>query len=182
MMLDPKTRELIAVAVAVTRQCDGCITVHTDAALKCGAAREELAEALGVAISVNAGALACVQFDDAFANGIHRSCYFIANHARNLGCVGIDAHARQEIREVDAAGLDANANLSGPWARVRRFAQLQDLWRARFCGPNLSHCPFHQDFNLTNLTCCEDCPAFGERTRGRAGRVAGRSGPLQSQP
>jgi AhpD family alkylhydroperoxidase len=54
--LDAKTRELIALAVAVTRQCDGCIAVHTDAAVKHGATREEIAEALGVAITVNAGA------------------------------------------------------------------------------------------------------------------------------
>jgi len=54
--LDAKTRELIALAVAVTRQCDGCITVHTDAAVKHGATREEIAEALGVVIAVNAGA------------------------------------------------------------------------------------------------------------------------------
>ncbi len=54
--LDAKTRELIALAVAVTRQCDGCITVHTSAALQQGATREEIAEALGVAIAVNAGA------------------------------------------------------------------------------------------------------------------------------
>jgi AhpD family alkylhydroperoxidase len=40
---DPKTRELIALAVAVTRQCDRCITVHTDAAILHGAAREEIA-------------------------------------------------------------------------------------------------------------------------------------------
>jgi AhpD family alkylhydroperoxidase len=54
--LDAKTRELISLAVAVTRQCDGCITVHTDAALKAGATKEELVEALGVAVAVNAGA------------------------------------------------------------------------------------------------------------------------------
>jgi AhpD family alkylhydroperoxidase len=54
--LDAKTRELIALAVAVTRQCDGCIAVHTDAAIQHGATREEIAEALGVAIAVNAGA------------------------------------------------------------------------------------------------------------------------------
>jgi AhpD family alkylhydroperoxidase len=54
--LDPKTRELIALAVAVTRECDGCITVHTDAAIQHGATREEIVEALGVAIAVNAGA------------------------------------------------------------------------------------------------------------------------------
>jgi AhpD family alkylhydroperoxidase len=54
--LDAKTRELIALAVAVTARCDGCIVVHTDAALKHGATREEIAEALGVAVAVNAGA------------------------------------------------------------------------------------------------------------------------------
>lgn len=55
-LLGPKTRELIALAVAATRQCDGCITTHTEAALKQGATRDEVAEALGVAIAVNAGA------------------------------------------------------------------------------------------------------------------------------
>ena len=54
--LDAKTRELIALAVAVTTRCDGCITVHTKAAVAAGATREELAEALGVAIALNAGA------------------------------------------------------------------------------------------------------------------------------
>jgi AhpD family alkylhydroperoxidase len=58
--LDAKTRELIALAVAVTRQCDGCITTHVDAAFKHGASREEIVEALGVAVAVavavNAGA------------------------------------------------------------------------------------------------------------------------------
>src|SRR5258706_2913358 len=55
-LLGGKVRELIALAVAVTRQCDGCITIHTDSAIKQGATREEIIEALGVAIAVNAGA------------------------------------------------------------------------------------------------------------------------------
>ena len=55
-LLGGKTRELIALAVAVTRQCDGCITIHTDAALKHGATTDEIAETLGVAVAVNAGA------------------------------------------------------------------------------------------------------------------------------
>lgn len=55
-LLDPKTRELIALAVAVSTRCDGCITVHTAAAKKHGASREEIAEALGVAVAMNAGA------------------------------------------------------------------------------------------------------------------------------
>jgi AhpD family alkylhydroperoxidase len=55
-LLGPKTRELISLAVAVTVRCDGCITVHTEAAVRHGASREEIAEALGVATAVNAGA------------------------------------------------------------------------------------------------------------------------------
>lgn len=55
-VLGAKTRELIALAVAVTVRCDGCIATHVDAASKLGASREEIAEALGVAIAVNAGA------------------------------------------------------------------------------------------------------------------------------
>ena len=54
--LDAKTRELIALAVSVTTRCDGCITVHTDLALKAGATKEEISEALGVAVAMNAGA------------------------------------------------------------------------------------------------------------------------------
>src|SRR5918996_2823861 len=55
-LLGAKIRELIALAVAVTSRCDGCITVHTEAAIKQGATKEEIAEALGVAVAVNAGA------------------------------------------------------------------------------------------------------------------------------
>ena len=54
--LDAKTRELIALAVAISLRCDGCITVHSAEAKKLGVTREELAEALGVATSINAGA------------------------------------------------------------------------------------------------------------------------------
>lgn len=54
--LGKKVRELISLAVAISLRCDGCIVVHTDAAIKAGATREEIAEALGVAIAINAGA------------------------------------------------------------------------------------------------------------------------------
>lgn len=54
-LLYAKTRELIALAVAVSVQCDGYIVVHTDAALKNGATEEEIIEALGVAIQVKTG-------------------------------------------------------------------------------------------------------------------------------
>jgi AhpD family alkylhydroperoxidase len=51
-----KIRELIALAVAVTARCDGRITVHAEAAIRHGATKEEIAEAPGVAVAVNAGA------------------------------------------------------------------------------------------------------------------------------
>ena len=54
--LEPKIHELIALAVAVTTRCDGCITVHAKNALDAGATREEIAEALSVAIAMNTGA------------------------------------------------------------------------------------------------------------------------------
>ncbi|HEY3311770.1 MAG TPA: carboxymuconolactone decarboxylase family protein [Anaerolineales bacterium] len=54
-LLGQKTRELIALAVAVTVECDGCIVVHTEAAIKAGATEEEIIEALGVAVAVKAG-------------------------------------------------------------------------------------------------------------------------------
>jgi AhpD family alkylhydroperoxidase len=44
-VLRPKTRELFSLAVAVTVQCDDRIAVHTEAAARHGASREEIAEA-----------------------------------------------------------------------------------------------------------------------------------------
>jgi AhpD family alkylhydroperoxidase len=45
-----KFRELIALAVAVSLRCDGCIAVHTESARKLGATKAEIAEALSVAM------------------------------------------------------------------------------------------------------------------------------------
>ena len=54
-------RERVAV---VTRQCAGCITTHTTAAIKQGATREEIIEALGVAIAVFETPLVLVAVDE----------------------------------------------------------------------------------------------------------------------
>lgn len=54
--LDEKTRELIAIAVAITTRCESCISVHAEKALKAGATESEIAGALATAISLNAGA------------------------------------------------------------------------------------------------------------------------------
>lgn len=53
--LDGKTKELIALAVAVAVRCDDCIGFHVKAAVEQGASREEVAEALGMAIYMGAG-------------------------------------------------------------------------------------------------------------------------------
>src|SRR3979411_2116070 len=55
-LLGAKVRELVALAVAVTLRCDGCITVHTEAAIKRGTAKEDITEALSVATTATAGA------------------------------------------------------------------------------------------------------------------------------
>jgi AhpD family alkylhydroperoxidase len=54
--LAPKTKQLIAVAVAHVTQCPYCIRGHTKAAMREGATREELMEAIWVAAEMRAGA------------------------------------------------------------------------------------------------------------------------------
>jgi AhpD family alkylhydroperoxidase len=54
--IDAKTREFIALAVAVTTKCEGCIDAHVRKAKAAGATKAEIAEALGVAVALNAGA------------------------------------------------------------------------------------------------------------------------------
>ena len=53
--LDPKTKELMAVAIAIAIHCEGCIVYHVRAAHKHGASREEVAETIGVAIEMGGG-------------------------------------------------------------------------------------------------------------------------------
>mgnify|MGYP003707216695 CR=1 FL=1 len=53
--LDKKTKELIALAIGVAAHCDGCIGFHAEALVKLGATREEVEEALGMAIYMGGG-------------------------------------------------------------------------------------------------------------------------------
>jgi AhpD family alkylhydroperoxidase len=53
--LDTKTKELIALSIAVTVRCDGCIAFHVHDALVAGATREEIVEAIGVAVLMGGG-------------------------------------------------------------------------------------------------------------------------------
>lgn len=54
--LDEKTKQLIAVAVAHVTQCPYCIRAHTPLALRKGATKEEIMEAIWVAAEMRAGA------------------------------------------------------------------------------------------------------------------------------
>jgi AhpD family alkylhydroperoxidase len=53
--LDTKTKELIALAIAVATRCDGCIAFHAEAATKQGASRAEVLETMGMAVYMGAG-------------------------------------------------------------------------------------------------------------------------------
>lgn len=54
-VLDTKTKELIALAIGVSQQCDGCIASHARGAARAGATEQEVAEMLGVAVLMNGG-------------------------------------------------------------------------------------------------------------------------------
>ena len=53
--LDTKTKELIALAIAVAIRCDGCVAFHAEAAVKQGASRDEVMETMGMAVYMGAG-------------------------------------------------------------------------------------------------------------------------------
>ncbi len=53
--LEPKTKELMEVAIGVATRCDDCIAFHARAAVNLGASQEELMETLGLAIYMGAG-------------------------------------------------------------------------------------------------------------------------------
>ena len=55
--LSKKVKELIAVACAYNTRCPWCIEGHAKAALKAGATKEELAEAIAIAAALSAGAV-----------------------------------------------------------------------------------------------------------------------------
>lgn len=53
--LDTKTKELIALSIAISVRCDGCISFHVHGALSAGASRQEIAETIGVAVFMGGG-------------------------------------------------------------------------------------------------------------------------------
>ena len=68
--LDPKTKELIALAIGIATHCDGCIGFHVKAAIHHGATRTEIAETVAMCVymgggpSLMYGAKALATFDE----------------------------------------------------------------------------------------------------------------------
>jgi AhpD family alkylhydroperoxidase len=53
--LPGRVKELMALAISVVKQCDGCIAYHAKAAAHQGATPDEVAEALNVALLMDGG-------------------------------------------------------------------------------------------------------------------------------
>lgn len=53
--LDTKTKELVALGIAVATRCDACVAFHAEAAVRHGATRDEILETMGMAIYMGAG-------------------------------------------------------------------------------------------------------------------------------
>ena len=53
--LSSKIKELIALGIAITVRCDGCIAFHVHKAILTGATSEEIIETIGVAILMGGG-------------------------------------------------------------------------------------------------------------------------------
>ena len=56
-VLDTKTQELVALACSLVARCQGCIEGHIQKALKAGASKEEISEAIVIAVGVNAASI-----------------------------------------------------------------------------------------------------------------------------
>jgi AhpD family alkylhydroperoxidase len=53
--LDNKSKELIALGIAIAARCTGCIAFHVHDALKAGASEDEINETIGVAVVMGGG-------------------------------------------------------------------------------------------------------------------------------
>ena len=54
-VVDKKTKELIAMSIAITARCQGCLGFHARTLVKLGTTREEFIEMLGVAVYMGGG-------------------------------------------------------------------------------------------------------------------------------
>ena len=76
--LDKTTKELIALAIAVARGCQGCIGFHADELVQLGAKREQVSDMLAMAVYMGGGpsamyAAQALQAYDEFAGNVDNS-------------------------------------------------------------------------------------------------------------
>lgn len=54
-VLEFKTKEFVALGIAVATKCDACIALHIDTLVRIGASREEIGDVLGMTIQMGGG-------------------------------------------------------------------------------------------------------------------------------
>lgn len=54
-VLDLKTKEFVALGIAIADRCEPCILLHVEALAKAGASREEVGDVLAMAIQMGGG-------------------------------------------------------------------------------------------------------------------------------
>jgi AhpD family alkylhydroperoxidase len=67
--LDLKTKELISIGVSAAVKCEGCLKGHIKKALEIGATKQEISDALVVAIGIAAAGI--VDMSDKAATALH---------------------------------------------------------------------------------------------------------------
>lgn len=125
------TKELIALAIAVTRECDGCIAAHAEGAARSGSTAEEVAEAIGVAILMNGGP-ATVYGPRAYR--AFREFAAARTPVENPTPPAHDHHEPAGHVATVAAGPDGSHDQPTGDARMEKL--LHDLEVANDCGPS----------------------------------------------
>ena len=151
--LDARTKELIALAIAVSKECDGCIAAHAHAAVQHGASPQEAAEAIGVTFLMNGRLLR-----------IWASCGCAPGYAARRGAgEGARLPTSGTPRTVASSSLLATVVTS------RRASCL--LVSARANGPvtpgaGAALCAFHRGWASAYHTMASHAPRAGTTTMG----------------
>jgi AhpD family alkylhydroperoxidase len=130
------TKELIALAIAVTKECDGCIVAHAGGAARNGATVEEVAEAIGVAILMNGGP-ATVYGPRAFA--AFREFAASAATQHDASCTSHDQRLRQvtdPMTEPEGTSRSDDQEITHPLGDPRLDRILHDLEVANDAHPD----------------------------------------------
>ena len=133
--LDAKTREMIALAVAVTTRCDGCIDAHVRKAKHAGATREEMAEALGVEIYPGMAASEVVYNEDGSVKGVVAGVFGIDREGKPTGEFqpGLELHGKyvfiaEGVRGSLAKQLIQDYDLSAGHEPQKFGIGMKEIW------------------------------------------------------